>query len=168
LKIGNGVEEGVDVGPLANERRIPALNALIADALTAGAKLHCGYERIGNKGYFYAPTVVGDVPITARIMNEEPFGPVAVINRFKTVDEAIVEANRLRYGLASYAFTRSTTIAHRLGLEVKAGMMTINHIGLALPEVPFGGIKDSGYGTEGGSEAINAYLETKFVTIANI
>jgi len=166
LKIGNGLESGNDVGPLANERRIPALEALIADAIAEGAKLHCGNTRIGNKGYFFAPTVLTDVPLSARIMNEEPFGPVAIINRFSSVDAAIEEANRLRYGLASYAFTRSTILAHRLGFEVKAGMTTINHLGLALPEVPFGGIKDSGYGTEGGSEAINAYLETKFITIA--
>jgi len=167
IKIGRGLEEGVEMGPLANERRIPAIEALVSDALAKGAKLHCGNERIGNKGYFFAPTVLSDVPLTARLMNEEPFGPVAIINRFSNADEAITEANRLRYGLASYAFTRSTELAHRLGVEVKAGMTTINHLGLALPEVPFGGIKDSGYGTEGGSEAINAYLETKFVTIAS-
>jgi len=166
LKIGHGLEAGSEVGPLANERRIPAIEAMIDDAIAHGAKVHCGHKRVGNKGYFFAPTVLTDVPLSARIMNEEPFGPVAVINPFKTADDVIMEANRLRYGLASYAFTRSTTLAHRLAMEIKAGMTTINHIGLALPEVPFGGIKDSGYGTEGGSEAIKAYLETKFITIA--
>jgi len=166
LKVGHGLEADSEVGPLANGRRIPAIEALISDAITQGANLRCGNERVGNKGYFFAPTVLSDVPLSARIMNEEPFGPVAIINPFKTADDVIEEANRLRYGLASYAFTRSTTLAHRLAMEVKAGMTTINHIGLALPEVPFGGIKDSGYGTEGGSEAINAYLETKFITMA--
>jgi succinate-semialdehyde dehydrogenase / glutarate-semialdehyde dehydrogenase len=104
------------------------------------------------------------VPTTAKIMNDEPFGPVAIINRFSTFDDAVTEANRLPFGLASYAFTGSVKTAHALGHQVEAGMLTINHNGLALPEVPFGGIKDSGYGTEGGSEAVQAYLETKFVS----
>src|SRR5690606_32505667 len=120
--------------------------------------------RIGNEGWFFEPTILADVPGEAAIMNEEPFGPVAVVNRFATLDEAIAEANRLPYGLAAYAWTRSATAAQRLGAEVEAGMLTINHLGLALPEVPFGGIRDSGYGTEGGSEAIEAYLDTRFVT----
>ncbi|MCQ0972088.1 aldehyde dehydrogenase family protein [Paracoccus sp. TK19116] len=108
--------------------------------------------------------MLADVPLSARIMHEEPFGPIAVVNRFGTLDDAIEEANRLPFGLASYAFTRSAETMQRLAQEVEAGMMTINHIGLALPEVPFGGIRDSGYGTEGGSEAIDAYMVTKFVT----
>ncbi len=119
---------------------------------------------IGNKGNFFEPTVLANVPVTAKIMNDEPFGPVAIINRFSTFDDAINEANRLPFGLASYAFTSSVKTAHALGHQVEAGMLTINHNGLALPEVPFGGIKDSGYGTEGGSEAVQAYLETKFVS----
>ena len=97
-------------------------------------------------------------------MNEEPFGPVAAFRSFGTLDEVIAEANRLPFGLASYAFTDSAHTANRLGTELEAGMTTINHIGLGLPEVPFGGIKDSGHGSEGGSEAIDAYLVTKFVT----
>lgn len=164
IKIGNGFDEGVQMGPLANERRIPALESLIQDAVDNGARLMTGGRRIGNVGNFFEPTVLADAPKTARIMNEEPFGPVAVFSSFKTLDEVIDEANRLPFGLASYAFTRSAENARELGMRIEAGMTTINHLGLALPEVPFGGIKDSGYGTEGGSEAINAYLTTKFVT----
>ena len=164
IKVGNGFDEGVQMGPLANERRIPALETLIQDAVDNGARLMTGGRRIGNVGNFFEPTVLADAPKTSRIMNEEPFGPVAVFSSFKTLDEVIDEANRLPFGLASYAFTRSAENARELGLRIEAGMTTINHLGLALPEVPFGGIKDSGYGTEGGSEAINAYLSTKFVT----
>ena len=164
LKVGDGAADGTQMGPLANERRIPALQALVDDAVEKGARLATGGRRLGNRGYFYEPTVLADVPRTARIMNEEPFGPVAVINRVGDLDEAIAEANRLPFGLAVYAFTGSDAAAGRIGREVESGMVTINHLGLALPEVPFGGIKDSGYGTEGGSEAVEAYLETRFVT----
>lgn len=164
VKVGNGLDKDVTMGPLANERRVPALEALVDDAVEKGAKLTTGGRRIGNRGYFFEPTVLADVPLSARIMNEEPFGPVAIINRFSHLDDAIAEANRLPYGLAAYAFTGSDLSASRIGMEVESGMVTINHLGLSLPEVPFGGIKDSGYGTEGGSEAIEAYLETRFIT----
>lgn len=164
VKVGNGLEDGVEMGPLANERRIPALEGLITEAVDRGGKLTTGGNRIGNQGYFFEPTVLTDVPTEARVMNEEPFGPLAVINRFSTLDDAIGEANRLPFGLAAYAFTGSTDVAQALGSRVQAGMLTINHLGLALPEVPFGGVKDSGYGTEGGSEALEAYLDTRFVT----
>lgn len=164
VKVGNGLEKGVEMGPLANERRIPALEALINDAVERGARLTTGGRRIGNEGWFFEPTVLADAPVDSRIMNEEPFGPVAVINRFGDLDEAIAEANRLPFGLASYAFTRDSATATRIGNEVQSGMTTINHLGLALPEVPFGGIRDSGHGTEGGAEALQAYLDTRFVT----
>ncbi|VDC18911.1 NAD-dependent succinate-semialdehyde dehydrogenase [Pseudogemmobacter humi] len=164
IKVGDGMDPATEMGPLSNERRIPALEALITDAVDKGARLTTGGRRIGNEGWFFEPTVLADVPLSARIMNEEPFGPVAVINKFATLDEAIHEANRLPFGLAAYAYTTDTATATRLGNEVEAGMTTINHLGLALPEVPFGGMKDSGHGTEGGSEAIEAYLETRFVT----
>ncbi len=163
-RVGNGLSPDVDMGPLANERCIPALEALVNDAVERGARLTTGGRRIGNEGWFFAPTVLTDVPREARIMNEEPFGPVAVINRFATLDDAIAEANRLPFGLAAYAFTRSGETATLLGNEVEAGMVSINHLGLALPEVHFGGIKDSGYGSEGGSEALDAYLDTRLVT----
>ena len=164
IRVGNGLEADTQMGPLANERRIPALEGMVRDALDRGAELKTGGRRIGNKGNFYEPTVLSNVPKDARIMNEEPFGPVAVFSPFATRDDAIAEANRLPFGLASYAFTGSADTASALGLRIEAGMTTINHNGLALPEVPFGGIKDSGHGTEGGAEAIDAYLYTKFVS----
>ena len=164
LKVGDGLEKGVTMGPLANPRRIPALESLISDAVAYGGELRTGGRRIGNTGNFFEPTVLANVPTEARIMNEEPFGPVAIVNRFDTLDEAITEANRLPYGLASYAFARSTANVHALSQRLEAGMTSINHFGLALPEVPFGGVRDSGYGTEGGSDAVEPYLVTRFVT----
>jgi succinate-semialdehyde dehydrogenase/glutarate-semialdehyde dehydrogenase len=166
LKIGNGFEEGARVGPLANERRVAMLETLVEDATAQGAKLVLGGKRFGNKGFFFTPTILAEVPVTARAMNEEPFGPIALVNRFHTLEDAIAEANRLPYGLASYAFARALKTAMTLSHSVEAGMLTINHIGFARPELPFGGIKDSGYGSEGGLEAIEAYLNTKLVTQA--
>ena len=168
LKVGNGLEEGVQMGPLANDRRIPAMEALVADARQKGAEVRTGGNRIGNKGYFYEPTVITGLTREMRAMNEEPFGPMALMVPFKDFDEVVEEANRLPYGLAAYAFTRSAKTANAVASQVESGMMTINHLGLALPEVPFGGIKDSGYGSEGGSEAIEAYLITKFVSQAGL
>jgi len=156
------------MGPLANERRIPFLQTLIQDAVSKGAELRTGGGRIGNKGNFMEPTVLANVPVNARIMNEEPFGPVAIVNPTDSLDEALHEANRLPYALASYAFTRSSANIQRISQDLEAGMTTINHVGLALPEVPFGGMKDSGYGSEGGSEAVEPYLVTKFVTTAGV
>ena len=164
VRVGNGMDPQTEMGPLANSRRIPALEALIDDAVAQGARLLTGGRRIGNEGWFFAPTVLGDVPPSARIMNEEPFGPVAIVNRFTALGDAIAEANRLPFALAAFAFTRDTATATQLGAEVEAGMVSINHLGLALPEVPFGGMKESGYGTEGGSEALSSYLETRLVT----
>ncbi|MCJ1899443.1 MULTISPECIES: NAD-dependent succinate-semialdehyde dehydrogenase [Paracoccus] len=163
-KVGPGMDPDSAMGPLANERRIPAIERLIRDALDRGARLATGGARIGNEGWFFAPTVLADVPADAAVMNEEPFGPIAVVNRFRSDDEAFAEANRLPYGLASYAWTGSSARAQRLQDEIQAGMLTINHVGLSLPELPFGGIGDSGMGTEGGSEAIGAYLQTRLVT----
>jgi succinate-semialdehyde dehydrogenase/glutarate-semialdehyde dehydrogenase len=165
-KIGNGLEDGVVMGPLANERRIPAVQALIQDAISQGARLKTGGKRIGNKGYFHEPTVLTEVPVTARAMNEEPFGPLALINPFKRDEDAIEEANRLDYGLAAYGWTRSTRRAQMLAQGVETGMLSMNHHGLALPELHFGGIKDSGQGSEGGADAIEAYLNLKLVTTA--
>ena len=168
LKVGDGLETGTTMGPLANARRITAMETFIGDAQQKGATIRTGGNRIGNKGNFFEPTVLTDVPMEARVMNEEPFGPLALIAPFRNLDDVIAEANRLPFGLASYAFTRSAKTANAIASGVEAGMMTINHMGLALPEVPFGGIKDSGYGSEGGSEAIEAYLNTKFVTQAGL
>ncbi|MDP4022641.1 NAD-dependent succinate-semialdehyde dehydrogenase [Methylobacterium sp. NEAU 140] len=166
-KVGDGLEADTKMGPLVHGRRLDAIEALSADAEASGATLRAGGKRIGNRGNFFEPTVFTEVPLTARIMNEEPFGPVAAINRFSDDDEAFAEANRLPYGLAAYAYTRSTARAARVSSGVESGMISINHHGLALPETPFGGVKDSGYGSEGGPEALDAYLVTKFVTQAN-
>ncbi len=167
-RIGDGMESGTQMGPMANERRIVAMEAFIGDAVQKGATLKTGGHRIGNKGNFFEPTVLTDVPMDSRIMNEEPFGPVAVIAPFKSFDDVVEEANRLPYGLAAYAYTRSAKTAQAIAASVETGMISINHHGLALPEVPFGGVKDSGYGSEGGSEAIEAYLNTKFVSQAGL
>ena len=167
VKVGDGMEEGVLMGPLAHARRLDAMEALVSDAVAKGAKVETGGRRIGNKGYFFEPTVLSNVPHSARIMNEEPFGPIALVAPFDSFDDAITEANRLSYGLAAYAYTRSAKTAAALGQSIESGMVTINHLGLALPEVPFGGVKDSGYGTEGGADALEAYLVTKFVTQMN-
>ncbi len=168
VKVGDGLESSTTMGPTANPRRIDAMQTLIADATKRGATVRTGGNRIGNKGNFFEPTVITDVPMDARVMNEEPFGPLAVISPFSSFDDAVNEANRLPYGLASYAYTRSARTANAIAASVEAGMMSINHHGLALPEVPFGGVKDSGYGSEGGLEAIEGYLNTKFVTQAGL
>jgi succinate-semialdehyde dehydrogenase/glutarate-semialdehyde dehydrogenase len=164
VKVGNGMDASSTMGSLANPRRVTAIEGMVQDAVSKGAKLETGGHRIGNKGYFFEPTVVSDVPKNARAMNEEPFGPLALISRFSSLDEVVEEANRLPFGLASYAFTSSTKTATAIGSQVEAGMMSINSFGLALPEVPFGGVKDSGYGSEGGTEAMEGYFNTKFIT----
>ena len=168
ITVGDGLEESTTMGPLANERRIPALQELIADGVKGGASVRTGGERIGNKGYFFQPTVVTGVDCSMRMMNEEPFGPLAMILPFGAFDEAVSEANRLPFGLASYAYTRSAKTAQAIAASVETGMMTINHLGLATPETPFGGVKDSGYGSEGGTEAMEAYLNPKFVSQAGV
>jgi succinate-semialdehyde dehydrogenase/glutarate-semialdehyde dehydrogenase len=168
VKVGDGLENGTTMGPLANARRITAMETFIGDAQQKGATIRIGGSRIGNKGNFFEPTVLTDVPLESRVMNEEPFGPLALISPFRGFDDVVAEANRLPFGLASYAYTRSAKTANAISAAVEAGMMSINHQGLALPETPFGGVRDSGYGSEGGSEAIEAYLNTKFVTQAGM
>ena len=164
IKVGDGLQKDTRMGPLANSRRVEAMQMFVDDAVAKGAKVALGGKRGAGEGYFFEPTVLTDVPADARILHEEPFGPIAPIMRFKTYDEVVAEANRLPFGLAAYAFTKSLKTATAIGAAIESGMVSINHFGLALPEVPFGGIKDSGYGTEGGSEAIDAYLNAKFVT----
>jgi len=168
IKVGDGLADGTTMGPLANDRRVAALESLIGDGLQHGAEIRAGGHRIGNKGYYFEPTVVTNVTREMRMMNEEPFGPLAMMLPFGDLDEAVAEANRLPYGLAAYAYTRSAKTANAVATRVETGMMTINHLGLALPEVPFGGVKDSGYGSEGGAEAIEAYLNPKLVTQAGM
>jgi succinate-semialdehyde dehydrogenase/glutarate-semialdehyde dehydrogenase len=168
LRVGDGMDASTNMGPMANPRRIAAMEMFIGDASQKGATIRTGGNRIGNKGNFFEPTVLTDVPMEARVMHEEPFGPLAVISPFSGFDDVVTEANRLPYGLAAYAYTRSAKTANAIAAAVESGMISINHQGLALPEVPFGGVKDSGYGSEGGSEAIEGYLNTKFVTQAGL
>lgn len=166
IKVGDGLADSTTMGPLANERRLQAMDALIADAIKSGGKIETGGRRIGNKGYFFEPTIILKPSLSSRVMNEEPFGPLAVVTSFDTFDDAVMEANRLPYGLAAYAYTQSAKTAAAIGSAVESGMISINHLGIGLPETPFGGIKDSGMGSEGGSEGIEAYLSTKFVSQA--
>lgn len=165
LKLGDGLAEGTTMGPLANVRRMSALAKVVDNALSTGAKVATGGERVGTAGNFFSPTVLVDVPLEASVFNDEPFGPVAAVRGFNTLDEAIAEANRLKFGLAGYAFTQSIKNAHRLAQEVEVGMLWINQPATPTPEMPFGGIKDSGYGSEGGPEAMDAYLITKAVSV---
>jgi succinate-semialdehyde dehydrogenase / glutarate-semialdehyde dehydrogenase len=164
IKVGDGAAEGTTMGPLANARRLDAMAKVVADAKAVGAKIETGGERVGSAGNFFAPTIISDVPLNASLFNDEPFGPIAGIRGFDSLDEAISEANRLSFGLASYAFTSSLKHQHKLAQEIQAGMLWINQPALAVAEMPFGGIKDSGYGSEGGYEALEAYLNTKSVS----
>ncbi len=168
LKVGNGLEQGITMGALANPRRSKAMEVNLEDATKHGGHIKTGGHRIGDKGNFFEPTVVTELPNDAKAMNEEPFGPMAIINPFKTFDDAVKEANRLPFGLAAYAWTKSAKTANAIAASVETGMISINHVGLGIPEVPFGGVKDSGYGSEGGSEAIEPYLNPKFVTQAGL
>ncbi|WP_028225412.1 NAD-dependent succinate-semialdehyde dehydrogenase [Paraburkholderia ferrariae] len=169
LVVGAGDAAGTQMGPLANARRVDAMAAFVADARECGASVRVGGERLGAAaGFFFQPTVLTDVPDHARVMRDEPFGPIAAVLRFDTLDEAIARANALPYGLASFAFTRSIATATRLADDLECGMVSINHFGLAAPETPFGGWKDSGYGSEGGSEGLDAYLQPKFVSQVGI
>lgn len=164
IKVGDGLQKDTRMGPLANSRRVEAMQMFVDDAVAKGARVALGGKRLPGDGNFFEPTVLTDLPADARILHEEPFGPIAPVMTFRSFDEVLAEANRLPFGLAAYAFTKSLKTATAIGAGIESGMVSINHFGLALPEVPFGGIKDSGYGTEGGSEAIGAYLNSKFVT----
>jgi len=168
LQVGNGMETGVGMGPLANPRRMAAMENLIADAQQQHGQVKTGGQRLGSTGNFWSPTVIAELPTSARAMSEEPFGPMALINPFATFDDAVREANRLPFGLAAYAWTRSARTAQQIAASVETGMITINHLGLGMPETPFGGVKDSGYGSEGGTEALEAYLNPKFVSQAGL
>jgi succinate-semialdehyde dehydrogenase/glutarate-semialdehyde dehydrogenase len=168
IKVGDGLASDTQMGPLANVRRVEAMERFVADATARGAKVEAGGHRIGNQGYFFEPTILTDVPADAAVMNEEPFGPIAPIARFSDYHAMITETNRLDYGLAAYAYTRSAATAAAFSADCESGMVSINHHGLALPETPFGGVKDSGYGFEGGTEGLEAYLASKFVTQSNL
>lgn len=164
VRLGNGLDEGVQMGPLAHARRPVAVATLVEDAIAAGAKCLAGGDTEARQGLFFPPVVLGDVPDGCRVMNEEPFGPVAVLQRFSAFDEAIASANRLPYGLAAYAFTRDARRVNLIGEQVEAGMVGINSFTIAVPEAPFGGVKDSGHGAEEGIEGLDGCLVTKFIT----
>jgi succinate-semialdehyde dehydrogenase/glutarate-semialdehyde dehydrogenase len=168
LKVGDGLTDGTQMGPLANSRRIDAMSAFTEDAVKKGAKLLAGGQRIGSAGNFWQPTVFADVPREAKIFNDEPFGPMAAIQPFETLEEAIREANRLPYGLAGYGFTKSLKNADLLARRLEVGMVWINMPAMPSAEMPFGGVKDSGYGSEGGPEALEAYLNTRAIATANV
>jgi succinate-semialdehyde dehydrogenase/glutarate-semialdehyde dehydrogenase len=162
-RVGNGMEEGVQMGPLAHERRVAAMQEFLTDATQRGGKIQVG-GAMDKTGYFFAPAVVTDLPDDSRLMLDEPFGPIAPVVRFKTTEEAIARANSLPFGLASYVFTESIKTSTKVSNALEAGMVNINHFGMALAETPFGGVKDSGIGSEGGTETFDGYLTTKFIT----
>jgi succinate-semialdehyde dehydrogenase/glutarate-semialdehyde dehydrogenase len=168
LKIGNPMAEDSDIGPLGNRRRLEAIETIVADTKAAGARLECGGRRPPefNAGYYYEPTVFTQVPDEARIMREEPFGPVVPITTFESVEEVIERSNASDYGLASYVFTGELATAHRISGALKAGMCGVNTYALAAAEVPFGGVRDSGFGREGGFHGLADYLETKYTHFA--
>ncbi len=164
LKVGDGLDPASQMGPLANARRVAAMERIVEDAVARGAKIVTGGKRIGTTGNYFEPTVLTNVSMDARIMNDEPFGPIAPVLPFKDFDAVAAEANRLPWGLAAYAYTSNLKTANAIGAAIESGMVSINHQGLALPEIHFGGVKDSGYGSEGGADAIEAYLNTKLIT----
>jgi succinate-semialdehyde dehydrogenase/glutarate-semialdehyde dehydrogenase len=168
LKVGDGSLEGTQMGPLANPRRLTAMAEFTQDAVKHGATVMSGGERIGDSGNFWQPTILSDVPLEAKVFNDEPFGPMAAIRGFDKLEDAIAEANRLPFGLAGYAFTRSLKNADLLARRVEVGMLWMNMPALPSAEMPFGGVKDSGYGSEGGPEAVEAYLNVRSVSIANV
>jgi succinate-semialdehyde dehydrogenase/glutarate-semialdehyde dehydrogenase len=166
IKVGDGLDQSTQMGPLANARRLEAMETLVADASAKGARVLTGGSRLGNRGYFFPLTVLADVPDEARVMQQEPFGPLALINPVRTLDEAIAKANALPYGLAAYAFTHSAANADRIAADVEAGNLSINHFVASSAETPFGGVKESGYGREGGSEGLACYTVVKNVSLS--
>jgi succinate-semialdehyde dehydrogenase / glutarate-semialdehyde dehydrogenase len=166
LKLGDGLEKGVAMGPLANARRIDAMESFVRDAKDRGGKIVTGGERRGNQGYFFEPTVITEVPDDAKVMTQEPFGPLAPVVTFKSLDEVVERANSLPYGLAAYAFTGSAHTANLIGDALQSGMVGVNSIAVSTPETPFGGVKESGYGSEGGLVGLQAYMNTKFISQA--
>lgn len=166
IKVGNGLDANVDMGPLAHERRVEMMGRFVENARKVGGSVVLGGDAISGKGFFFSPTVVTGLPDSAMLMQEEPFGPIAPIVSFSEIDEVIKRANSLPFGLASYVFTNNLKTATHVSNALEAGLVNINHFGSALPETPFGGIKDSGIGSEGGLETFDGYLTTKFISQA--
>ncbi|VVT06155.1 NAD-dependent succinate-semialdehyde dehydrogenase [Erythrobacter sp. EC-HK427] len=163
VKVGDPLASGTDMGPMANARGLENIGKVIANAREAGAQVLAGGERIGNQGFFHQPTVLAEVPLDAKIMNEEPFGPVAVLNPMKGEEAMIAEANRLPYGLAAYAWTSDAARRSRLAADIEAGMLAINGASVSTVDAPFGGVKWSGYGSEDGREGVMACMVVKTV-----
>ena len=168
IAVGDGLDKATRMGPLANDRRIAAMKHVVADAKAKGATVLAGGETIGDAGNFFQPTILGNVSLDADVFNNEPFGPVAAIRAVDSLEEAIAEANRLSYGLAAYAFTKSAKNVQTLIDEVQTGQLFVNQPPMVPVEMPFGGVKDSGYGSEGGIEAMEAYLNTKAVSVLGV
>jgi succinate-semialdehyde dehydrogenase/glutarate-semialdehyde dehydrogenase len=166
IKLGDGLETGTTMGPLANARRLDAMEAIVNDSKSRGAKIVTGGKRRGNQGYFFEPTVITDIPDDSKLMTQEPFGPIAPVVTFKSFDEVVARANSLPFGLAAYAFTSSGQTATAIGDALESGMVAINNVVISTPETPFGGVKESGYGHEGGIEGLEAYTVKKFVSQA--
>jgi len=166
LKIGAGIGDGVQVGPLIDRAAVDKVTELVADATDSGATVLTGGKTVGDKGYFYAPTVLTDVPASARMFAEEIFGPVAPVTTFASDDEAIDLANRTEFGLVAYAFTQDVSRAINVAEALETGMVGLNQGIVSNPAAPFGGVKASGIGREGGAEGIEEYLETKYVGLA--
>ncbi len=166
LKVGAGSAPDTDVGPLIDEDQRTKVAELVDDARRRGANLLLGGERVGERGYFYAPTVLSDVPADARLLDEEIFGPVAPVATFSTDEQAIAAANRTEYGLVAYVYTRDLDRAFRVCEAIETGMVGLNQGVVSNPAAPFGGVKQSGFGREGGFEGIGEYLETKYVALA--
>jgi succinate-semialdehyde dehydrogenase/glutarate-semialdehyde dehydrogenase len=162
--VGDGFASTTQMGPLANDRRIKAMEILIGDAAERGARVLAGGGRLDRPGYFFPVTVLAEVPDSARVMREEPFGPLAVINPVSSIDEAIRKANALPFGLAAYAFTHSASRANELAENIEAGNFSINTLEASVAETPFGGVKDSGYGREGGAEGLFNYTVVKNIS----
>jgi succinate-semialdehyde dehydrogenase / glutarate-semialdehyde dehydrogenase len=166
IKLGDGLEKGTTMGPLANARRLDAMESIVNDAKSRGGKVQTGGSRHGNQGYFFQPTVLTDIPDDSKIMTQEPFGPIAPIVPFKTFDEVVERANSLEFGLAAYTFTNNVAQAQAIGDAINSGMVGVNSVAISTPETPFGGVKESGYGSEGGIEGLQAYMNTKFISQA--
>ncbi|MDZ3991905.1 4-(hydroxymethyl)benzenesulfonate dehydrogenase TsaD1 [Pseudomonas sp. Teo4] len=164
LRVGNGMHPHTQVGPLANLRQLNKMEELVADAVAKGAQVLAGGEALPGPGFFFAPTVLADVPMEARIMHEEPFGPIAILMPFDGLADGLAEANRLPYGLSAYAFTTNARTAIDVADGLEAGMIGINQYRIVATELPFGGIKESGHGSEGGIEGIEHYLTNKFIS----
>jgi succinate-semialdehyde dehydrogenase / glutarate-semialdehyde dehydrogenase len=162
VQVGNGLETGTQMGPLANPRRPFAVGALVEDARAKGARVMAGGEAYGD-GFFYKPTLLSDVPLEADIMTVEPFGPVAVTRPFETLEEALTQANRVDFGLAAFAFTNNVHTVNAVGDGLESGMVGINSFAISVADAPFGGVKQSGFGSEGGPEGLDSYFVTKAI-----